>query len=113
MIANSPLEDQFHTVALDAVVQRYGFTTFQAFADADLDRGGVLGSRATFDVVTTAIAPLQAAIAAVRELAPPAIQAGGDPELHELLTGGWETCHHTALSAIDNALQDARSRQTL
>jgi hypothetical protein len=108
VIDETPLGNYSRRVALNAVAKSYGYGTFQAFAEADLNSGGVGGSRVTFDLVTKAIAPLQAALAAVRYLAPPPIHSGDDPELHELLTEGWKTCHHTAVTAIETALEGSR-----
>lgn len=44
------------------------------------------------------------AIIDVCDLEPPEINPGDDPATHELLNAGWETCHHTVLTAIATAL---------
>ena len=58
--------------------------------------------------ITATIAPLQAALAAVRDLEPPPIHDGDDEELHAILTDGWTTCHATAMRAIETALESAQ-----
>lgn len=47
---------------------------------------------------------MRAAIAAVLDLTPPAINSGDDPEMHAMCTDGWWTCHSTVVRAIAEQL---------
>jgi hypothetical protein len=45
------------------------------------------------------------ALLAVLELEPPPFHEGDDRDLHDLLVGGWQTCHRAVLHAIARELE--------
>jgi hypothetical protein len=49
--------------------------------------------------------PRDEALLAVLELEPPPFHEGDDRDLHDLLVGGWQTCHRAVLHAIARELE--------
>ncbi len=54
---------------------------------------------------------LGGAVLALLDLRAPTLDEGDDPDMHEILTAGWETAHHMALSAIASALGVEETRR--